>query len=39
MNRLVSLDLAYTYTNYSSTDALRRSYTDDKLALTLRLTR
>ena len=39
MNRLVSFDLAYTYTNYSSTDALRRSYTDNRLALTLRLTR
>jgi hypothetical protein len=39
MNRLVSLDLAYTYRNYSSTDALRRSYTANTLALTLRLTR
>ena len=39
MNRLVSLDLAYTYTNYSSTDALRRSYSANRLALTLRLTR
>ena len=39
LNRLVSLDLAYTYNNYSSTNALRRSYADNKLALTLRLTR
>ena len=39
MNRLVSLDLTYNYTNYSSTDALRRSYTDNTLGLTLRLTR
>ena len=39
MNRLVAWDLAYSYTNYSSTDALRRSYTADRLSLTLRLTR
>ena len=39
MNRLVSVDLTYNYSNYNSTDALRRSYTDNTLALTLRLTR
>ena len=39
MNRPVSWDLEYAYTDYSSTDALRRSYTDDRLSLTLRLTR
>ena len=39
MNRLVSVDLAYNYTNYSSSNAVRRSYTDNTLALTLRLTR
>ncbi len=39
MNRLVSWDLAYSYTGYTSTDALRRSYSANRLSLTLRLTR
>lgn len=39
MNRLVSLDLQYTYTGYTSNDALRRSYTANRIGLTLRLTR
>ena len=39
MNRLVSWDLQYAYLDYSSTSALRRSYTDSRLSLTLRLTR
>ncbi len=39
LNRLVSLDLQYTYTGYTSTVALRRSYTANRLGLTLRLTR
>ena len=39
MNRLVSWDLEYAYVDYNSTDALRRSYTDSRLSLTLRLTR
>ena len=39
MNRLVSLEAQYAYVDYRSTDALRRSYTDNRLSLTLRLTR
>ena len=39
MNRLVSVDLGYGYTDYTSTDALRRSYSANRLSLTLRLTR
>ncbi len=39
LNRLVSLDLTYNYTSYTSNDALRRSYSANRLALTLRLTR
>ncbi len=39
MNRLLAWDLAYNYTNYTSTDALRRSYSANRLSLTLRLTR
>jgi hypothetical protein len=39
MNRLVSWEAQYAYVDYHSTDALRRSYTDSRLSLTLRLTR
>ncbi len=39
MNRLVSVDLNYSYTGFTSTDALRRSYSSNRLSLTLRLTR
>jgi hypothetical protein len=37
MNRLMSWELAYAFTDYHSN--ARRSYTDNRLALTLRLTR
>ena len=39
MNRLVSWDLDYRYTGYTSTNALRRSYSVNRLSLTLRLAR